>query len=138
MVAICPGSYVEGGGGIGTNGLIIIDDVNLKGAGADLVSIKPRRTRASGGQIAETNNPSIRNDVGAIVMINGADTQNGPNSAKTSLLTVNISGVTIDGNGVYADAGVLFRDAQGAAVMVHNDRITANTAQLLLVSKGTR
>ena len=29
-------------------------------------------------------------------------------------------------------------DAQGAAVMVHNDRITANTAQLLLVSKGTR
>jgi acyl-CoA dehydrogenase len=32
----------------------------------------------------------------------------------------------------------LFRDAQGAAVMVHNDRITANTAQLLLVSKGTR
>jgi acyl-CoA dehydrogenase len=32
----------------------------------------------------------------------------------------------------------IFRDAQGAAVMVHNDRITANTAQLLLVSKGTR
>lgn len=32
----------------------------------------------------------------------------------------------------------VFRDAQGAAVMVHNDRITANTAQLLLVSKGTR
>jgi acyl-CoA dehydrogenase len=32
----------------------------------------------------------------------------------------------------------LFRDAQGAAVMVHNDRIAANTAHLLLVSKGTR
>lgn len=32
----------------------------------------------------------------------------------------------------------VFRDAQGAAVMVHNDRIAANTAQLLLVSKGTR
>jgi acyl-CoA dehydrogenase len=32
----------------------------------------------------------------------------------------------------------LFRDAQGAAVMVHNDRITANTAQQLLVSKGNR
>jgi acyl-CoA dehydrogenase len=32
----------------------------------------------------------------------------------------------------------VFRDAQGAAVMVHNDRITGNTAQLLLVSKGTR
>ena len=47
-------------------------------------------------------------------MINGADTQNGPNSAKQSLLTVNLSGVTIDGGGVYAEAGVLFRDAQGS------------------------
>lgn len=36
----------------------------------------------------------------------------------------------------------LFRDAQGAAVMVHNDRITANNAQLILVAgasqKGSR
>jgi acyl-CoA dehydrogenase len=40
-------------------------------------------------------------------------------------------------DGPYSVARV-FRDAQGAAVMVHNDRITANTAQLLLVSKGTR
>src|SRR5690606_23293381 len=32
----------------------------------------------------------------------------------------------------------LFRDAQGAALMVSNDRITAHTAQLLLVQRGTR
>ena len=54
-------------------------------------------------------------------MINGADTQNGPNSAKQSLLTVNFSGVTIDGGGVYAEAGVVFRDAQGT---ISRSRIT--------------
>jgi acyl-CoA dehydrogenase len=31
----------------------------------------------------------------------------------------------------------LFRDAHGAALMVHNDRIIANTAQLILVQKGS-
>lgn len=31
----------------------------------------------------------------------------------------------------------LFRDAQGAALMVHNDRIIANTAQLILIQKGS-
>jgi hypothetical protein len=112
-IAICPGEYVEGGGGVGSNGLIIIRDVNIKGAGADLVTIKPRRTRANGGQIAESTNASIRNAIGAIVMINGDDEQYGTNATKPSLLTVNISGVTIDGDGVYADAGVVFRDAQG-------------------------
>ena len=35
------------------------------------------------------------------------------NKARSQLLTVNISGVTIDGDGVYAEAGILFRDAQG-------------------------
>ena len=31
--------------------------------------------------------------------------------------------------------GRLLRDAQGAAVMVNNDRIVANNAQMLLVHK---
>ena len=43
------------------------------------------------------------------------------NSLKQSLLTVNISGVTIDGDGVYADAGVVYRDAQGT---ITRSRIT--------------
>ena len=46
-IAVCPGTYVEGGGGVGSNGLIIIRDVTIKGAGADLVTIKPRKVRAS-------------------------------------------------------------------------------------------
>ena len=128
-IVVCPGHYEEGGGGVGSNGLIIIRDVNIKGAGADLVTITPKRTRANGGQIAEATNQSIRNAVGAIVMVNGDDTQYAPvdtagvarNSLKPSLLTVNISGVTIDGDGVYADAGVVFRDAQGS---ITRSRIT--------------
>ena len=78
-IAVCPGEYIEGGGGVGSNGLIIIDDVNIKGAGADLVTIKPRKVRASTSSIADSASPpNIRNATGAIVMINGADTQNGP------------------------------------------------------------
>lgn len=52
-----------------------------------------------------------------------------------ALLLTGISGYRNDGP---YSLGRLFRDAQGAAIMVHNDRITANTARLLLVSKGTR
>ena len=37
-----------------SNGLIIIDDVNIKGAGADLVTIKPRKVRASTSSIADS------------------------------------------------------------------------------------
>src|SRR3954452_15913713 len=77
-IAICPGTYVEGGGGVGSNGLIIIRNVTLKGAGADLVTIKPKKVRASTSQITEATNQSLRNALGAIVMINGADTQYAP------------------------------------------------------------
>jgi hypothetical protein len=62
-------------------------------------------------------------------MINGDDTQYAPvdsggvarNSLKPALLTVNISGVTIDGDGVYADGGIVFRDAQGT---ISRSRVT--------------
>lgn len=50
-----------------------------------------------------------------------------------ALLLTGISGYRNDGP---YSLGRLFRDAQGAAIMVHNDRITANTARMLLVSKG--
>jgi acyl-CoA dehydrogenase len=50
-----------------------------------------------------------------------------------ALRITGISGFRNDGD--YSVAR-LFRDAQGAALMVHNDRITAQTAQLLLVQKG--
>ena len=118
-IAICPGTYVEGSGAVGSNGLLIIKDVNLKGAGADLVTIRPRHTTAQGGQIA-ADSPDLRDGLGNIITVDGDDTQGAPldptpdplarpvqrlNSLRTHLLTVNISGVTVDGDGVYAEAG---------------------------------
>jgi acyl-CoA dehydrogenase len=50
-----------------------------------------------------------------------------------ALRITGISGFRNDGQ--YSVAR-LFRDAHGAALMVHNDRITAHTAQLILVQKG--
>ena len=114
-IAVCPGTYVEGSGAVGSNGLLIIKDVTIKGAGADLVTIRPRHTTAQGGQIAAAV-PNLRDGVGNIVTVDGDDLSAVPqhlNSARDHLLTVNISGVTIDGDGVYAEAGILYRDATG-------------------------
>jgi acyl-CoA dehydrogenase len=51
-----------------------------------------------------------------------------------ALRITGISGFRNDGQ--YSVARI-FRDAQGAALMVSNDRITAHTAQLILVQKGS-
>jgi hypothetical protein len=110
-VALCPGTYVEGSGAPGTNALTITKDLTLKGAGADDVSIQPKRSTPTGGQIAK-NNPDLRDAVGNIVTIQGGS---------ASPVTVDISGITFDGNGVYVEGGVLFLDAQGSLV---RDRVT--------------
>ncbi len=110
-IAICPGTYNEGEGLSGTNGLTITKSITLRGAGADLVRISPRRSSEAGGQIMEAE-PDIRNGVGDIVSVVGATAYP---------ITVNISGVTIDGNGVYVEAGVVYLDAQGT---VSRSRIT--------------
>lgn len=105
-VSICPGTYTEGTGAVGTNALTITKSLTIRGAGADLVTIQPRRSTATGGQIA-ANSPNIRDNVGNIAAITGG----------TAVpVTVDISGVTFDGNGVYSEVGVLFLDAQGSLV----------------------
>ena len=53
--------------------------------------------------------------------------------AIAALAITGISGYRNDGKHSVAR---IFRDAQGAALMVHNDRINANTARLILVQKG--
>lgn len=102
-VIICPGIYVEGSGLRGTNALTITKDLTLAGAGADQVTIEPRNSPASHGQIAETN-PDIRDGKGDILAVVG--------QVQTPI-TVNISGITLKANGVDATAGVVFVDAQG-------------------------
>ncbi len=124
-VAVCPGTYVEGSGEIGTDALTITKSLTIKGAGADLVSIEPARSTPTGGQIAEPA-MDIRNRKGDIVLAAGA-----PGAP----IDVTISGVTVNGNGVFAKAGIVYLDAEGALV---RDRVTgiatsiSNTAYGLL------
>ena len=106
IVSICPGTYTEGTGAASTNALTITKSLTIRGAGADLVRIQARRTTPSGGQIA-ANAPNIRDSVGNIATIAGGS---------AVPITVDISGVTFDGNGVYSEVGVLFIDAQGSLV----------------------
>lgn len=103
-VSVCPGNYIEGIGAQGTNALTVsFKSINIRGAGADLVAIQPKRTTPTSGQIADPA-LDIRNGVGDIISIVGS---------KANPQTVNISGVTVDGNGVYVEAGIVYRDSGG-------------------------
>jgi hypothetical protein len=110
-VVVCKGEYSEGTGQPGTNALTITKSLTLKGAGADLVSITPKADPLVRGSIIEST-PDIRNGVGDIVAVVGTPTQP---------LTVNISGVTVDGydpqgREIAVEAGILFLDAKGSIV----------------------
>ena len=129
-IAVCPGVYVEGNGGVGNNALTIAHkSLTIRGAGADLVAIQPKRSTPTGGQIAE-NTPNIRNGIGDIVSIIGT---------KPLPVTVNISGVTIDGNGVYVEAGVVYRDGGGTMSRVRvTDIVTSESNTADAVPGGYR
>jgi hypothetical protein len=103
-VRICPGTYTEGTGLRGTNALTITKNLTLEGAGAGQVTVQPRHSPASHGQIAPAS-PDIRSGKGDILAVLGN---------VQSPITVKISGITFDANGVYATAGVVFVDAQGS------------------------
>ncbi len=110
-VVICKGDYAEGTGAPGTNAVTITDSITIKGAGADLVKITPKANPLVRGSILE-DTPDLRNGVGDIISIVGTPTQP---------LTVNISGVTVDGydpdgREVAVEAGIVFLDAKGSVV----------------------
>ncbi len=111
-VVVCPGIYVEGSGTPGTNAVTIDKEIDLLGAGADLVTIMPKRATAGGGQIASLT-PVLRDPVGAIIAVTGG----------TPLFPaeVDISGVTVEGNGVFAEAGILYLDGKGR---IYRSRVT--------------
>lgn len=98
-ILVCSGRYLEGTGGPGTNALTIRKSLTFKGAGADLVTIRPR-----GSRIAEQT-PDLGNGVGDVVAVTG--TAGRP-------ITVSMSGVTVDGGGTFVEAGVVYRDARGS------------------------
>ncbi|MGA7398205.1 MAG: Ig-like domain-containing protein [Solirubrobacterales bacterium] len=129
-IVICPGSYVEGTGAPGTNAVTVNKEVNLKGAGADLVTIMPKRSTSDGGQIASVS-PVLRDGVGNIIAV----------TAGTPLFpaTVNISGITVKGNGVFAEAGIMFLDAKGSIVRSRvTDIVTTEEANGFDVPGGFR
>ena len=83
------------------NALTISKSLTLKGAGADLVSIKPRRGRADHRGRRRTS-------------ATASATSSLSSAIQALPITVDISGVTIDGNGAVVEAGVVYLDAKGA------------------------
>ncbi|HEX3669017.1 MAG TPA: hypothetical protein VHY55_07685 [Acidimicrobiia bacterium] len=106
-ISICPGTYAEGPGTPGTSALSIHKDLTLRGAGADQVTIEPRSV---GEKRIAADNPDLRDGHGAIIAAIGS---------KANPVTVNISGVTVDANGVYATGGIVYVDAQGSITRSH-------------------
>jgi len=106
-VVICAGDYVEGSGHVGTSSVKIDKEIDIKGAGADLVSIMPKRNPSIGGRIA-SGTPKLRDAYGNIIAVL-AGTPLDPGE-------VNISGITVEGNGVFAETGILFLDSYGSVV----------------------
>jgi len=118
VVAICPGTYPEGSGAPGTNALTIAKSLTLKGAGADLVRITPRPP--AGGRIADPADLDVRDGVGDLVSVVGTP---------VLPVTANIAGVTIDGEGTYSEAGVVYLDAQGSLTRSRiTDVVTSESA----------
>ena len=103
-ITICPGIYREGNAQPNTSAIKIDKTLTLKGAGADLVTITPLKYDGNDTVIAE-DPQNIRYPSGNIVTAVGTP---------AVPITVDISGVTIDGGGVAAKAGVVFLDAQGS------------------------
>ncbi len=106
-IAICPGTYAEGPGTPGTSVLTINKNLTLRGAGADQVTIEPRHVDEN--RIA-ADDPDLRDGRGVIIAVIGN---------KTDPTTVDISGVTVDANGVDATAGILYIDGQGSITRSH-------------------
>ncbi len=106
-IAICPGTYAEGPGTPGTSVLTINKNLTLRGAGADQVTIEPRHVDEN--RIA-ADDQDLRDGRGVIIAVVGN---------KTDPVTVDITGVTVDTNGVDATAGIVYIDGQGSITRSH-------------------
>src|SRR5262245_23243300 len=67
-IVVCAGAYAEGPGTPGSTALPITKSLNIQGAGADLVTISPKRTGEL--RIAESS-PDLRNGKGVIISAKG-------------------------------------------------------------------
>jgi hypothetical protein len=108
-VYVCAGTYVEGSGDVGSNALEIHNDLNLEGAGADQVFVHPRH--AGENRIA-AEKPSLHKGNGYLLAVLGHG---------VDPIDVDVSGITFDASGVYATAGIVYRDAEGS---IERSRVT--------------
>src|SRR5205814_481144 len=81
-IVVCAGTYVEGPGAVGSNGLQITKSLTIRGAGADKVTIEPNGGKEH--RIAETN-PDLRDGKGAIGLLVDAATSDYSPSGTTPL-----------------------------------------------------
>lgn len=115
-IVICPGVYVETSTPVNNsnnpvqsgakNGLTITKPLKIKGAGADEVTIRP--AGAPGTSLAGSA-PYLRDGGGNVITIS----RQSFGSTDDPEMFVDISGVTVDSPGVYAEAGIAFFNAAG-------------------------
>src|SRR4051794_28076336 len=108
-IRVCAGTYDEGSGQPGSSALTITKPLQVHGVGADLVTVRPRG--GSDGRIAGESS-DLRDGLGDVIAVLGSPSQG---------INVGLSGLTIDGGGVFVEAGVVYRDAQGT---VSHSRVT--------------
>lgn len=106
----------------------------------DLIAELERFESLVDGMARRTDELSSNRDalggVGFQVSINNLKVTASELVGQIALAALSITGISgYRNDGPYSVARI-FRDAQGAALMVHNDRIIANTARLILVQKG--
>jgi hypothetical protein len=104
-ISICAGTYVEGKGKAGTNALTIDKNLTLKGAGVDQTIVQPKD---KGGLTPAS--PNLRSGTGDIIAAVGATDKP---------ITVKLSGLTVDADGVPVTAGIAYVDAQGSIARAH-------------------
>ena len=115
-IVICPGLYEESSTPVhhannpvqsgAMNGLTITKPLKIKGAGADKVTIRPA---ASIGSTLAGTAPYLRDGGGNVITIS----RQSFGSTDDPEMFVDISGVTVDSPGAYAEAGVAFFDTAG-------------------------
>ena len=135
-IVICAGLYLESSTPVNhsyanpvqegaMNGLTITKPLRIKGAGADVVTIRP--APELGPSLAGTT-PLLRDGGGNVVTIS----RQSLGSTDTNENFVHISGVTIESPDIYAEAGVAFLNAAGRITdsVIGPLRRATNAAQL--------
>jgi acyl-CoA dehydrogenase len=106
----------------------------------DLIAELERFESLVGGMVRRTDELADDRDalggIGYQVSINNLKVTASELVAQIAIAALGITGISGYRNDGKHSVARIFRDAQGAALMVHNDRIIANTARLILVQKG--